>query len=300
MHKKLLLIINPVSGMRKANRYLTDMIATLSAEGYECQVQATTPTCNATEIAANFSHDKDMIICVGGDGTLNETVAGCLSADGKTPVIGYIPSGSTNDFANSLKLPQNPLGCLDDILNGDVHPIDVGTFNGKPFVYTASFGAFTKASYSAPRELRNNLGYLAYVLEGAREIADIRSYSLCIETESDVIVGDYIFGGVCNSKRIGGGVIRFNDNDVDMSDGLLEVFLVKAPTTPGEFMQLVFDINAGNYNSPFIQFFSTNKVHIATTDDIDWTLDGEYQAGSREVNIEVLPRVLNLQYTKEN
>lgn len=295
MKKKLLLIINPVSGMRKANRFLTEMI-TRASNHYECQVQATTATYNAKHIAMDYAKDKDLVICIGGDGTLNEAVDGCLQANDKTPPLGYIPSGSTNDFANGLKLPQHPLRCFNKILNGEVHPIDVGLFNGRPFVYTASFGIFTKASYSAPREMRNLMGYMAYVLEGAKEITDIRSYSLCIDTPDRTVTGDYIFGGICNAKRIGGGIIQFADDVADLSDGLMEVFLMKAPKTPTDLMQLIFDMNVGNYNSAFIECFSAKSIHIATTDDMDWTIDGEYQAGSREVSIEVLPGALNLQY----
>jgi YegS/Rv2252/BmrU family lipid kinase len=296
MQKKLLLIINPVSGMRKANRFLTDIITTLSTNGYECQVQATTPVYNAQRIAMNYAKEKDLIVCIGGDGTLNETVSGCLATNGKTPPIGYIPSGSTNDFANGLRLPHHPLKGLAGILSGNIHMLDVGLFNGKPFVYTASFGAFTKASYTATREMRNVMGYAAYVLEGAKEIADIRSYSLCIETPDRTVTGDYIFGGICNAKQIGGGIIQFADNVADLSDGLLEVLLMKMPKTPADLMQLIFDLNAGNYNSEFLECFSAKSIRIATTDEIDWTIDGEYQAGSREVSIDVLPGVLQLQY----
>ncbi|MBQ8806563.1 MAG: diacylglycerol kinase family lipid kinase [Bacteroidaceae bacterium] len=294
--KKLLLILNPVSGMRKANRFLADILTELSAQGYECTVQATIPERNAEQIAAELAKDKELVVCIGGDGTLNETVNGCLKTHGKTPPIGYIPAGSTNDFANSLKLPQHPMACLSQILDGEIHAIDVGLFNGKPFVYTASFGAFTKASYSAPREMRNMMGYMAYILEGASEITDICSYELCIEADGETRVGEYIFGGICNSKRIGGGLIQFTDEMVDLNDGMLEVFLVKTPKTPGDFMQLIFDMNAGNYNSKFIEFFSAKSLHIATTDDMDWTLDGEYQAGSREVSIGVISGALNLKY----
>ncbi len=296
MQKRLLFIINPVSGTKRANRFLTEMITRLSEEGYECTVQSTTPTYSAEHLAAKLSKDKDMVICVGGDGTLNETIKGCLTVGECTPPIGYIPAGSTNDFANSLHLQQAPLCCLNEILEGAVHDIDVGTFNGRPFVYTASFGAFTKASYSAPREAKNNLGYLAYLLEGAKELSDIKSYHLKLITPEGIHEGDYIFGGVCNSKRLAGGVIRFRDDEVDLNDGLLEVFLVRYPQNATEFMQLLLDLNAGKYTSPLIQFFSTNQLRVITSDNMDWTIDGEYQKGSNDINISVLPSALKLQY----
>lgn len=295
MEKKALVIINPVSGMRRANKFLTDIITTLSVNGYQCLVQATTPTCNAAIIAEKLAEEQDLVICIGGDGTLNETIAGCIQCAASAP-IGYIPAGSTNDFANSVGLAQNPLIAVDDIINGTIHSIDVGQFNDRPFVYTASFGAFTKASYSTPREMRNAMGYFAYLLEGVKELADIRSYDMCVTADGESRCGEYVFGGICNSKRIAGGIIHFSEEDVDLNDGQLEVFLVKAPQNPTDFMQLVFDMNAGNYNSKFIEFFSAKSLHIATTDYVDWTLDGEYQAGSREVSISVLPGALKLKY----
>lgn len=295
MNLKALIIINPVSGMKKANRFLTDILTKMCMHGYQCTVQTTTPDCNATMIAEQLANGQDLIICIGGDGTLNETIAGCIAANVHVPV-GYIPSGSTNDFANNLGLLQHPIAAIEAILDGEVHHIDVGTFNDRPFVYTASFGIFTKASYSAPREMRNSLGYLAYVLEGVKEIGDIQSYQLCIDAGETVVAGNYIFGGICNSKRIGGGIIHFTDDMVDLNDGKLEVFLVKTPETPAEFMQLVFDLNSGNYNSRFIDFFSATNLRVITNDNIDWTLDGEYQPGTQEINIQVKHSELALKY----
>lgn len=295
MKPKLLLIVNPVSGTKRPHKFLIDMLAQIASSHYEYTIQITTPERSAEHIAREMASPDDLIICMGGDGTLNATIAGCIE-NGKTPHIGYIPAGSANDFANGLGLSLNPLAALDDAMWGDVHEIDVGMFNNRPFVYTASFGIFTKTSYNTPREMRQNFGYLAYILAGTKELSDIKSYHLKLITDNKTIEGDYIFGGVCNAKRVGGGVIKFTDNMVDLNDGLMEVFLVKTPQNPAEFMQLVFDLNAGNYNSKFIECFSTSALQLSSDEDIDWTLDGEYQPGNRNVSVSVLPSALKIKY----
>lgn len=295
MKPKLLLIVNPVAGTRRSNKFLVDMLVEIANANYEYNVQVTTPERGAEQIAYKMAGDYDIVVCVGGDGTLNATIAGCMHHK-KTPHIGYIPAGSANDFASGLGLALNPLTALDDVLNGTTHTMDIGMFNDKPFVYTASFGVFTKTSYNTPRELRQNLGYLAYILAGAKELSDIKSYHLKIKADDRAMEGDYIFGGVCNAKRIGGGVIRFTDDMVDLNDGLMEAFLVKTPQNPAEFMQLIFDLNACNYNSKFIECFSTSTLKIIADENLDWTLDGEYQPCKKKANIEVLPAALKIKY----
>lgn len=293
MGNKALIIINPVAGMKKVNKHLLEIVMMLSDAGYECQVQTTHPTNSATSIAEKYATENTLIVCAGGDGTLNEVVAGCLK-NNIHPEIGYIPAGSTNDFANGLKLPMNPLKAMKNILIGEPQKIDIGMFNDRPFMYTASFGIFTKASYNTPRELKNSLGYMAYLLEGTKELADIKSYYLKIEAENKIIEGDFIFGGVCNSKQIGGGVVKFDDEMVDLNDGLLEIFMVRYPKTLPEFMQLILDLNTNNYNSPMIEFLSVNSAKITTNDEIDWTIDGEYQRGTKEIEIKNIHSGLTL------
>lgn len=295
MKSKLLLIMNPVAGTRRANKFLTEMLVDISNANYEYNIQVTTPTRDAETIACEMAGDCDIVVCIGGDGTLNATVAGCMQHS-KVPCIGYIPAGSANDFASGLGLSLNPRIALDNILNGEEHTMDVGMFNGKPFVYTASLGIFTKTAYNTPRELRQNLGYLAYVLAGAKELSDIKSYHLKIKSDDRMMDGDYIFGGMCNAKRVGGGVIKFTDEMVDLNDGLMEVILVKTPQNPADFMQLIFDLNAGNYNSKFIELFSTSTLKIVSDENLDWTLDGEYQPCKKKTNIEVLPATLKIKY----
>ncbi len=285
MSKKLLLVMNPCAGQKKSNKYLTDILNIFSINGYECTVQMTSLSLSAYEIVKKYGKEKDLIVCIGGDGTFNETVSGLLDLNSNAK-LGYIPSGSTNDFATSMGLSLNPVKATEDIVYGTVKTIDIGLFNSRPFTYVASFGAFTKTSYNTPRDLKNMLGHLAYILEGIKELADIKSYTVSFETEEKkVYSGKYLFGAICNTTRVGGGMIRIPKDIVDINDGVFEVVLVKAPENPAEYMQLILDLQASKVNGSQFEFFSAKKLTVSADESMDWTLDGEYEKGCESIEI---------------
>ena len=201
--KKMLFILNPCAGTKKANRFLADILDAFNRAGYQTQVYVTAGNKDATHAVKQFAPGMDLVVCCGGDGTFNETVAGLLETGLSIPV-GYIPAGSTNDFASSLKLPLHPLDAARVIIEGTPQPLDIGSFNGRYFSYVASFGAFTKASYTTPQSVKNALGHTAYVLEGIKEIASIRKMPVRLELDGEVVEDDYIFGAICNSTSVGG------------------------------------------------------------------------------------------------
>lgn len=291
MTEKLLLIMNPVAGMKKSNKYLTDILCIFSH--FECQFQMTSPNFGPEKIIELYGKDKDIVVCIGGDGTFNEMVSG-LVKNSLRPLVGYIPSGSTNDFAAGMKISLKPVSAATDIVTGKERTIDVGMFNGRIFAYTASFGAFTKSSYATPRDLKNNLGYFAYVLEGIKEITDIKSYRLKVLSAGYETEGSYIFGAVCNSKQIGGGVVRFPESDVDMNDGFLEVLLVKEPKNAWELGQLLMDLQEKNYSGKMFEYFKAEKLTITTDEKLDWTIDGEFQNGSEKIEIKNIKSAVRL------
>lgn len=293
MSKKLLLIMNPFSGRKLANKYLADIILLFSKNGYETICFMTTGVGNATEISQNYAKEVDRIVCIGGDGTFNEVVSGVLKANATTP-IGYIPSGSTNDFASSLNLSKNILTAANDIMCGKIESFDVGKFNDRYFSYVASFGAFTKTSYNTPQYVKNALGHLAYVLEGTKSIGTIKSEHLKITTDDEVIEDDFIFGAFSNSTSVG-GILTLDKSVVDMHDGIFEIILVKAPKNLIDLTECLIALTNKKYeNSNMIIFKSTTKASIQSPDGIDWTLDGEFFPGIENIEFENIHNGINL------
>ena len=282
--KKMLFIMNPFAGQRKANRHLTDILLLFSQAGYEVITCMTTGTGSAAQIAKARGMDADLVVCCGGDGTLNETVTGLLRAGADTP-IGYIPAGTTNDFASSLKLSHNPLQAARDIIEGEPVPYDVGKFGERYFSYVASFGAFTKSSYIVPQNIKNALGHAAYVLGGISEISQIRNEHIRMEIDGQVVEDDFLFGAICNSTSIG-GILTLDPKQVDMGDGLFEILLVRMPQNLTELSECILAVQSQKYNCAMMTFRTARSVKIYASPDMPWTLDGEREEGHEEVMVE--------------
>ena len=184
--KNMLFIMNPHAGMRRANRYLTDILVLFGNAGYEVTVHMTRQTGDAMDAAFRKGKEADVVVCCGGDGTLNETITGLVRSGADVP-IGYIPAGTTNDFASSLKLSTNIMQAAQDIVEGQIVPYDLGKFGDRYFSYVASFGAFTRSSYVVPQNIKNALGHTAYVLGGISELSQIRNEHIRMEIDGQIV-----------------------------------------------------------------------------------------------------------------
>ncbi|MCQ2419474.1 MAG: YegS/Rv2252/BmrU family lipid kinase [Clostridia bacterium] len=285
--KKLLLIVNPCSGKRKTARFLSQIIDIFNRAGYDVSIYITAARTEATAVAAGRAKDFDMIVCAGGDGTFNEVVSGMVSG-GATCPLGYIPAGSTNDFASSLGLSSNILQAAKDIIDGTEKTFDIGKFGNRYFSYVASFGAFTRASYATSQSVKNALGHLAYVLGGIKEIPSIHGYDVKFETDKGEVFEDsYIFGAISNSTSVG-GVLTLSETMVDLDDGLFELLLIRKPKNAAELGKCVTALLRQNYDSPMITFCPTRKVEITADPEMSWTLDGEEEYGHEVVTAENL------------
>ena len=290
--KKMLFIMNPFAGQKKANRYLPEILLLFTQAGYEIITFMTTGTGSAAQMAERRSRDVDLVVCCGGDGTLNETITGILRAGATTP-IGYIPTGSTNDFASSLKLSSNVMQAARDIIEGQPVPYDVGKFGNRYFSYVASFGAFTKSSYATPQSVKNALGHTAYVLEGINELSQLRKLHVRMEIDGQVVEDDYLFGAISNSTSVG-GILTLDPNQVDMGDGLFEVLLVRAPRTLMEIPECIQAVQTGRYNCGMITFRSARSIRVTADPNMPWTLDGEKDDGRAEVLVENIHQAIRL------
>lgn len=285
--KKLLLIVNPCAGKKKVNRFLSQIISLFNRADYAVTVHITAARGEATTVAAECAAQFDVVVCAGGDGTFNEVVSGLVRVNAACP-LGYLPAGSTNDFANSLGLSTNLLQATRDIISCEPMQFDVGKFADRFFSYVASFGAFTRASYATPQSAKNALGHLAYLLGGIKELTSIRGYDVKVETDTGEVFADsYIFGAISNSTSVG-GVLTLNEKLVDLSDGLFEVLLIRKPRNAAELGRCVTDLLRQCYDSPMITFCSAKKVAITADPNMDWTLDGEQEKGHETVIAENL------------
>ena len=297
--KKLLFIMNPFAGQRRANKFLPDILLLFRQAGYEIQIHMTNGTGDAMEAARLYGPVKDLVVCCGGDGTMNETVTGLIRSGAQVP-IGYIPAGTTNDFASSLKLSHNPLQAAKDILEGEPVPYDVGKFGQRYFSYVASFGAFTKSSYIVPQNIKNALGHTAYVLGGISELSQIRKEHIRMEIDGQVVEDDFLFGAICNSTSIG-GILTLDPKQVDMGDGLFEVMLVRAARNLTEITECITAVQTQKYNCSMITFRAAREVRIYADPTMPWTLDGEKEEGHAEVTVNNLHHAIHLmQRKKEN
>ena len=279
--KKMLFVMNPFSGTKKANGYLTDIIALFNRADYEVTVHMTAGPGDAIHVVESRAKDMDIVVCCGGDGTFNETISGLLHAGVKVPV-GYIPSGSTNDFASSLKIPTNVMQAAQDIVEGEPVSYDVGKFGQRYFSYVASFGAFTRASYATPQSVKNMLGHTAYVLEGINELSQIKNEHVRMEVDGQVIEDDFLFGAISNSTSVG-GILTLSPDVVDLADGQLEVLLVRAPRNLTEIAECIQAVQTQKYNCAMITFQRAKQIRIFADPQMPWTLDGEWERGHSQV-----------------
>lgn len=287
MNKKLLFIINPVSGKAKARTVLMDILSVFTSHGFLPTVHITRRQGDARAITATLAPEFDRVVCCGGDGTLNEVISGVMDAGTETP-IGYIPLGSTNDFAAGMGISAIPTEAAEHAVAGTVYSLDIGRFRDRYFSYIASFGAFTAASYSAPQATKNMLGHAAYVFEGMKDLVNIRPLHVRVEADGTVYDGHYIFGAVTNATSVG-GIVKLDPHLVDKQDGLFEVTLVKPPQNLLDLNKIVTALSTGNFadNSMF-HFFKAAELRVLASDPFNWSLDGEYVKGEDEIRIKNL------------
>lgn len=290
--ERQLVILNPRAGRMQAGRRLGELLPLLESDGVIAELLETKAAGEARAAVASRAGEFCRVVCIGGDGTLNEVLSGMLEAGQNVP-IGYIAAGSTNDFAASHGISRDILQAARDIVSGVPTPIDVGMFNGRCFAYTASFGAFTRASYAAPQAVKNAVGHLAYIFEGIRDIANIRPYAVTVEAEGEVRSGEFIFGMVGNSTSMG-GVLRLDPKQIDLHDGKFEVMLVRKPQHIGQLIAAAVALQSQNYDNELLCFFKAAHLRISAPGDMDWTLDGEFQPGAEHIEIRNLHDAVRL------
>lgn len=291
--KKLLFVYNAKAGKNNIVSSLGDVINTFTAGGYFVTAYPTQYRMDAFEKISEMANDYDMVVVSGGDGTLSEGIKGILSSETNVP-LGYIPAGSTNDFARSIGIPSNAAQAAKNVLEGKPYNVDVGSFNGGYYCYVAAFGAFTEVSYETPQNVKNIFGHLAYILEGAKRINKLEAFDLTIEHDGEVIRGDFVMGMVTNALSVGGMKQLITTKDVFFDDGLFEVLLIKMPESLMEFQSLLAKTVVGDLDPKHFVTFKTSSVRITCDSELSWTLDGEAGGSYRVADITNHRRALQI------
>lgn len=292
--KKMIFIVNPCSGKVKIRNALLDVIETFNGGGYEVRIFTTLYRGHATEITAETDENTtDMIVVSGGDGTLNEVITGLLKS-GKNIPIGYIPAGSTNDFASTFGLSIDIKKAAKNIVEGSAHTIDVGVFNNERyFSYIASFGIFTSVSYNTPQSIKNTFGHMAYIFEGIKDITNIVPYNVKVETDDNIYEGKYVFGCVTNTTSVG-GIVKLDSSLVKMNDGEFETVLVKMPENINDLNKIILGLSNSKFDDSVFEFFKSKHVKLTFENEVDWSLDGEHEKSDKEVVIENIKRAVTI------
>ncbi len=282
--KRVLFVYNPRAGKGTVVKNLHEIVDAFTKAGYPVTVYPTQAGGDACRLVENRDAGQyDLIVCSGGDGTLREVVNGLIKS-GVSTAVGYIPAGSTNDFARSLGLPDDIPEAMEIITRGKPFLCDAGNFNGENFVYVAAFGLFTDVSYATNQQWKNIFGHVAYILEGVKSLSSIQSYEVQIECDEGTMRGNYIYGMVTNSLSVG-GFKNITGKDVSFDDGKFEVILIRRPATFAELNDIVISLLRQSFDAICMQSFKTSFLKIKSREEINWTLDGEF--GGTYIDVEI-------------
>lgn len=298
--KKILFVFNPVAGRSQIKTHMVDILEILSRAEYKVVCYPTQSRGDARRIVRERKDDYLYVVCAGGDGTLDEVVSGMMENRDKPFVpIGYIPAGTTNDFASSLHIPSDMVQAAKVVASGRIFRCDLGLFNENDyFTYVAAFGLFTGTSYSTPQELKNQLGHLAYILQGVTELGNMRAYHIHVSSAEREFEGEFAYGMITNSRSIG-GFSNITGKEVDLQDGLFEVTLVRMPKNPLEMSEIIMAIGNPSMDSDMVINFKTAEVNLTCNESIAWTRDGEYAGSHRTVMLRNCPGQLRILVPEE-
>ncbi|MDO4284306.1 MAG: diacylglycerol kinase family lipid kinase [Eubacteriales bacterium] len=294
MRKKVLFIFNPIAGKAQIQEALTEILGIFARAGWDTVVLPT----QGPEDAKRWTQERDaaysLVVCCGGDGTLDEVASGMMAGNLPPVPVGYLPAGSTNDFARSLLIPTDLTEAAAAVVSGSPLSCDIGCMNGEDyFVYVAAFGIFTEVSYETPQDMKNALGHMAYILKGLQSLSNLHTYHVRVESEEMTFEDDFAIGMITNSRSVG-GFKNITGKYVDLSDGLFEATFIKMPANPVELNQIIAALTSQDFDSRFLYHFQTSRLRVSSQEEIHWTRDGEYGGAHREVVLENRNRALTL------
>lgn len=293
MAKRVLLIVNPKSGDGIAVRWVADMVSMLSKKYDFVTVYFSKKQGDILNIASEYSGEYEAMVVVGGDGSLNEAIGGILLS-GTDIDLGYVPTGTVNDFATSHGIPKNIKMALEKIAGGEPKKCDVGSLNGRFFSYVAAFGAFTDVAYLTSQKSKETFGKIAYVAEAATRILKLKPIKMTYELDGERISGEYIYGMASNSKTIGGIVFYGSEDEEFLRDGELEITLVKYPFSSSELYAALVGLINPSANTKQVVKFRASSIKFEFEEETAFTVDGEFGGSFSSVDIKNIEGALSL------
>ncbi|MCR5633550.1 MAG: YegS/Rv2252/BmrU family lipid kinase [Eubacterium sp.] len=294
--KNLLFVVNPKAGRTVIKSDLINIIEIFSNAGYAVEVYPTKGQEQTEQYVYENAERFDLVVCAGGDGTLDNTVGGIMMLERKIKKrihMGYIPCGSTNDYARSLKISLDPVQAAKDIVEGDICHVDVGKLENTFFIYVAAFGAFTEISYSTPQNLKNALGHAAYVMEAGKSVLNMKSYNMKVLFDDDEVEGNFVYGQITNSLSIG-GFKNFGSKNMSFSDGKFETVLIKTPENPLELQRIINSLLMDDLSDEMIVFRESSRVVIKSKEEVPWTVDGEYGGSFKTTRVSNIRKAVSM------
>jgi YegS/Rv2252/BmrU family lipid kinase len=294
--KNLLFVVNPKAGRTVIKSDLINIIEIFSNAGYSVEVYPTKGQEQTEQYVYENAERFDLVVCAGGDGTLDNTVGGIMMLERKIKKrihMGYIPCGSTNDYARSLKISLEPVQAAKDIVEGDICHVDVGKLENTFFIYVAAFGAFTEISYSTPQNLKNALGHAAYVMEAGKSVLNMKSYNMKVLFDDDEVEGNFVYGQITNSLSIG-GFKNFGSKNMSFSDGKFETVLIKTPENPLELQRIINSLLMDDLSDEMIVFRKSSRVVIKSKEEVPWTVDGEYGGSFKTTRVSNIRKAVSM------
>lgn len=293
-NNSLLLVLNPVAGKGKGKEILYGTVELLTERGFRVTVLPTVSGGKTEKTICEECAKYGTVVAIGGDGTLNNVVNGIMQSGCDVP-LGYIPLGSTNDFAKSLGLPKDLESACDAIAAKEPKHIDLGLFGDRYFVYIACTGMFADASFKTSQKMKNTLGHSAYLLKGATSLTHMHKIRFEVECDDEEFDGEFILGAVSSTHSVG-GVFKFPKENVIFDDGFFELTLIKAPKSVSEATSLINSLMHGNLDSPLFVTRKAKKVHFLSSTENEWSLDGENGGKMKSVHIEIKEKALRFIY----
>lgn len=297
--RPLLYIYNPHAGKGKSLHWLSQALDTFTKEGWLVTAYPTQGKADAVEAARKLGGRYERVVCCGGDGTLHEVISGLMELP-ERPAVGYLPTGTTNDFSRNLHLPRSVAGKIETAAAGVPRAVDLGRFNGDHFIYVAAFGAFTDVAYDTPQAFKNVFGHLAYVLEGAARLTSLPHYRLRVEHDNGTEEGEFLYGMVSNTVSVG-GFRSMPEREVKLDDGLFEVVLIRQPQNAAQLQSLISTLMqpaSASSAGGTVTAFHTSRLTVTCAEEMPWTLDGEFGGAHKVAVIENLPRAVEIVFGK--